>query len=105
MDPSHLEEVTISDVKDTSTLDELNKIPENVVKNGITHPGLDPDESVPVIYDILVEKTQDLSAGSDFSEVIDRVDTLQSDHEERYSFCKTTWIQVLLNKNFLLVQV
>lgn len=83
MDPSCLENVAISEVNGTTVLNELNVIiPENVVPNG-THP--DPDGSAPVIYDIMKEKSQDLSVGSDFSEVVNQVDPLQSDHEERYN--------------------
>lgn len=86
MDPSCLENVAISEVNGTTVLNELNVIiPENVVPNG-THP--DPDGSAPVIYDIMKEKSQDLSVGSDFSEVVNQVDPLQSDHEERYNYCK-----------------
>lgn len=80
MDPSPMEDISISDVTDekTSILNETNENHESI-SNGIE----DSEELAPVIYDVSVEKLQQLPTEAQLPEVLDQTDTSHNDQEER----------------------
>lgn len=80
MDPSPLEDISISDVTDekTSILNETNKNQESI-SNGVE----DKEELAPVIYDVSVEKLQYLPSEAELTEVLHQADSSHNDQEER----------------------